>query len=37
MPSYDIALRQFGGSAMAFTREHLPLILPLLAEPFDRD
>ena len=37
MASYDAALRTYAGAAMDFTREHLPSILPLLAEPFDRE
>ena len=37
MASYDTALREFAGAAMDFAREHLGLILPALAEPFDRE
>ena len=37
MPSYDAALRTYAGAAMDFTREHLPSILPVLAQPFDRE
>jgi hypothetical protein len=35
--SYDKALRDFAGAALDFTREHLPSILPVLAEPFDQE
>jgi hypothetical protein len=37
MASYDMALRDYCGAVMDFAREHLPSILPVLAEPFDRE
>jgi hypothetical protein len=37
MASYDMALREFAGAAMDFTPEHLPSILPVLAEPFNEE
>ena len=37
MASYDMALRDYCAAAMDFTREHLPSILPALAQPFDRE